>query len=156
GSLFKPFVYLTAFEMDRRGNGLTPASLITDEPLIVPDDRGNWEPRNIDGQFHGAVTVRRALEESLNVPAIRVALNVGPNHGAGAAPALGVQGPRHAVPSLALGTSEGSLLEITAAFATLANEGVRVAPTTLAPDGRAGEPALSPSPAPARVVSADS
>src|SRR5262249_28574416 len=57
GSLFKPFVYLTAFEMDRRGRGLTPASVITDEPLVVQDVHGSWEPRNIDGQFHGPVTV---------------------------------------------------------------------------------------------------
>jgi 1A family penicillin-binding protein len=156
GSLFKPFVYLTAFEMERRGRGLTPASLITDEPLVLQDDRGNWEPRNIDGQFRGAVTVRRALEESLNVPAIRVALNVGPQQVVQVAHALGIDRPLVAVPSIALGTSEVSLLEITAAFATLANAGVRVTPTTLAPDGRAGEPALTAPPAPMRVVSAES
>ncbi|PWU24487.1 MAG: transpeptidase-transglycosylase [Candidatus Rokuibacteriota bacterium] len=156
GSLFKPFVYLTAFEMDRRGRGLTPASVVTDEPLVVQDVHGSWEPRNIDGQFHGPVTVRRALEESLNVPAIRVALNVGPKQVATVSHALGIERPLLAVPSLALGTSEVSLFEITAAFATLANRGVRVAPTSLAPEGRVGEPVIAPLPAPAQVVSAES
>ena len=78
GSIFKPFVYLAAFEAERRGHGLTPASVLSDEPLSVPDAAGSWEPRNMDGQFHGPVTVRRALEESLNVPAVRVTMDVGP------------------------------------------------------------------------------
>src|SRR5262249_51797717 len=70
--------------------------------------------------------------------------------------ALGIERPLLAVPSLALGTSEVSLFEITAAFATLANRGVRVAPTSLAPEGRVGEPVIAPLPAPAQVVSAES
>ena len=155
GSLFKPFVYLAAFELDRRGRGLSGASVIPDEPLLVQDDRGRWEPRNIDGQFHGPVTVRQALEQSLNVPAIRVALNIGPKQVAAVAHALGIQRPLAAVPSLALGTSEVSLLEITAAFGTVANEGIRAVPTTLALQGRVGEPVLSAVPPPTRVVSAE-
>ena len=63
GSIFKPFVYLAAFEAERRGQGLTPASLLSDEPLSVQAAGVSWEPRNMDGQFHGRVTVRRALEQ---------------------------------------------------------------------------------------------
>jgi membrane peptidoglycan carboxypeptidase len=62
GSLFKPFVYLAAFEAE--GRGLTPASILADEPVVIQAGNGSWAPRNIDGKFHGPVTVRRALEES--------------------------------------------------------------------------------------------
>ncbi len=156
GSLFKPFVYLAAFEAARDGHGLTPASIVDDQPLVIQDNGGNWTPRNIDGQFHGPVTVRRALEESLNVPAVRVAMDVGPERVAEVARAAGIEHPLTPVPSLALGTSEVSVLEITTAFATLANQGVHVAVTTLAPDGRAGGPALVPLLPPVRAVSAES
>ncbi|HEV8439004.1 MAG TPA: PBP1A family penicillin-binding protein [Methylomirabilota bacterium] len=156
GSLFKPFVYVAAFELEGRGGSYTPASVIDDEPLAVQTRSGNWEPQNIDGQFHGPVTLRRALEESLNVPAVRLALNVGPERVASVARAMGIDRPLLAVPSLALGTSEVTLLEITTAFATLANQGVRVSPTTLAPEGHSGEPAIAPLPAPARAISPES
>jgi len=156
GSLFKPFVYLAAFEAERRGTGITPASVVDDEPLVIPAGGGNWEPRNMDGQFHGPVTVRRALEESLNIPAVRVAMNVGPRHVADMARAVGIEHPLAPVPSLALGTSEVTLLEITGAFATLANGGVRVAPTAIAPEASVGGHALAPLPPSVRAVSAES
>jgi penicillin-binding protein 1B len=156
GSLFKPFVYLAAFEAERRGAGITPASVVVDEPLLIPAAGSNWEPRNMDGRFHGPVTVRRALEESLNIPAVRVALNVGPRHVADMARAVGIEHPLAPVPSLALGTSEVTLLEITSAFATLANGGVRVVPTALAADVSGGGPAMAPLPASFRAVSAES
>jgi penicillin-binding protein 1B len=156
GSLFKPFVYLAAFEAERRGAGITPASVLADEPLLIPAGGSNWEPQNMDGQFHGPVTVRRALEESLNIPAVRVALNVGPRRVADMARAVGIEHPLAPVPSLALGTSEVTLLEITSAFATLANGGVRVAPTALAADASGGGPTMAPLPASVRAVSAES
>ncbi|HET8576121.1 MAG TPA: PBP1A family penicillin-binding protein [Methylomirabilota bacterium] len=157
GSLFKPFVYLAAFEAARDGGrSLTPASLIADEPLEVHDASGSWEPKNIDGQFHGRVTVRRALEQSLNIPAIRVALDVGPRRVAEVARAVGIEHPLVPVPSLALGTSEVTLLEITSAFATLANNGVRASPTALAPDASAGRVAIAALPSPTQAVSAES
>src|SRR6266700_4451344 len=154
GSLFKPFVYLAAFEAERRGSGITPASVVDDEPLVIPAGGGNWEPRNMDGRFHGPVTVRRALEESLNIPAVRVAMNVGPRRVADMAHAVGIEHPLAPVPSLALGTSEVTLLEITSAFATLANGGIRMTPTGLVNDP-AGPP-LAPLPGSYRAVSAES
>jgi 1A family penicillin-binding protein len=157
GSLFKPFVYLAAFEADRGlGERLTPASLVDDEPLVVQDRSGSWEPQNIDRRFHGRVTVRRALEQSLNVPAIRVAMDVGPARVAAVANALGIEQPLTPVPSLALGTSEVTLLDITTAFATIANQGMRVTPTSLAPNASAGGPAIAPLPPSTQAVSAES
>lgn len=154
GSVFKPFVYLAAFESERRGTGLTPASLLADEPLSVRAGGDNWEPRNMDGQFHGPVTVRRALEQSLNIPAVRVTLDVGARRVADVAHAVGIEHPLSPVPSLALGTSEVTLLEMSSAFATLANGGVRTPPTGLA--AAAAGPPLAPLPASYRAVSAES
>jgi penicillin-binding protein 1B len=151
GSLFKPFVYLAAFEM--RAREITPATLVADEPVVIPAIGGAWAPHNIDGRFHGPVTIRRALEQSLNVPAALVAQDVGMTHVTRIARAAGIDSPLAAVPSLSLGTSEVTLLEMTTAFATIANGGVRVWPTTLADTGGL---ALRPLPAPFRVVSAES
>ena len=156
GSIFKPFVYLAAFEAERRGHGLTPASVLSDEPLSVPDAAGSWEPRNMDGQFHGPVTVRRALEESLNVPAVRVTMDLGPRRVADVARAIGIERPLAPVPSLALGTSEVTLLDITSAFGTLANGGVRMPPTALVTDLTGAGPVLAPLPPSTRAVSAES
>jgi 1A family penicillin-binding protein len=151
GSLFKPFVYLTAFEV--RGQKITPATIVADEPIVIPAVGGDWTPHNIDGRFHGPVTVRRALEESLNVPAALVAQDVGTTQVARIARAAGIDSPLATVPSLSLGTSEVTLLEMTTAFATIANGGLRVWPTTVAD---AEGLSLQPLPAPSRVVSAES
>jgi penicillin-binding protein 1B len=158
GSLFKPIVYLAAFEAEEPGTdlGLTPASLIADVPMVIRDGNQRWSPRNIDHRFRGSVTVRRALEESLNVPTIRVAREIGVDRIAETAQALGIDSPLAPVPSLALGTSEVTLLEITTVFATLANQGVRVFPTALAPVSRGGAVEILPPPAPMRAVSAES
>ena len=151
GSLFKPFVYLAAFEV--RAREFTPATIVADEPVVIPAVGGAWTPHNIDGRFHGPVTIRRALEESLNVPAALVARHVGITHVTRVARAAGIDSPLAAVPSLSLGTSEVTLLEMTAAFATIANRGVRVWPTTLDDTGTL---TLKPLPAPTRAVSAES
>jgi len=151
GSLFKPLVYLAAFE--GRAREITPATLIDDEPIAIQAQGGAWAPHNIDGQFHGPVTIRRALEDSLNVPAAVVAQGVGLGYVSRVAHAAGITSSLAAVPSLALGTSEVTLLEMTTAFATLANGGTRVWPTTLS---SAGAVALKPLPEPARVVSPES
>ncbi len=159
GSLFKPFIYVTAFEAERAGElpGLTPASVIPDEPMAIQSEGGSWSPNNVDRRFRGPVTVRRAIEESLNVPAVRVAQEVGLDRVGRTAQALGIASRLAAVPSLALGTSEVTLLEITSAFATLANQGVRVSPTTMAEESRpARTPRVTPLTPPAQVVSAES
>jgi len=151
GSLFKPLVYLAAFEA--RAREITPSTLIDDEPIAIPARGGDWTPHNLDGRFHGPVTIRRALEESLNIPAALVAQGVGLPYVTKVARAVGVTSSLAPVPSLALGTSEVTLLEMTTAFATIANGGVRVWPTTL---GSAGAVALKPLPEPTRVISPES
>ena len=159
GSLFKPIVYLAAFEAERAGRGarLTPASLVLDDPIAIPVGSSTWLPQNFDRRFRGPVTVRTALVASLNIPAVRVAQDVGLDEVVHMAQALGIARPLAAVPSLALGTSEVTLLEITAAYATLANGGVRAAPTTLAAESAPqGALAVEPIPPPERVVSAES
>jgi penicillin-binding protein 1B len=152
GSLFKPLVYLAAFES--RGDRLTAASVVSDEPVVIPAAGGDWAPHNIDGQFHGPVTIRRALEDSLNVPAALVAQAVGMRQVVRVAQAAGIESRLAAVPSLALGTSEVTLLEMTTAFATLANGGRRVRPTTL--DDTGSETILREMPPAERAVSAES
>jgi penicillin-binding protein 1B len=158
GSLFKPIVYLAAFEAEEPGTdlGLTPASLVADAPMVIRNGNQKWSPRNIDHRFRGPVTVRRALEESLNVPTIRVAREIGLDRIVETAQALGIESPLASVPSLALGTSEVTLLEITTAFATLANQGVRVFPTALAPGSRGEAAEILPPPPPTRAVSVES
>ena len=81
--------------------------------MVIQARGGDWAPKNIDGEFRGPVTVRRALEESLNVPAVRIAGTVGPRRVSDMARAVGIEHPVAAVPSVALGTSEVTLLEIT-------------------------------------------
>src|SRR5262245_41732593 len=154
GSLFKPFVYLAAFEGTRGTGGLTPVSPVDDEPLAVWSAGREWTPQNLDHRFRGVVTVRQALEASLNVPAARVAQEIGPARVARLARAFGIESPLAAVPSIALGTSETTVLEMTAAFAALANGGYRVRPTTI--DDVATAAALRPLPPPVRVVSPQS
>jgi membrane peptidoglycan carboxypeptidase len=154
GSLFKPFVYLAAFEGETGAAALTAASTVDDEPLAVWSAGREWTPQNIDHRFRGVVTVRHALEASLNVPAARIAQQIGPARVTRLARAFGIESPLAAVPSIALGTSEATLLEMTAAFAVLANGGYRVRPTTL--DDTASGAALRPLPTPVRVVSPES
>ncbi len=159
GSLFKPFVYLAAFEWGLQGQTapVTPASMVSDEPLTVRTAARTWTPRNLDRRVLGRVTVRRALEESRNIPAVRVALDVGLDRIVEVARRLGAESSLAAVPSLSLGTSEMSLLEITRMYATLANHGVRTVPTTLAAGTPpAGTAWAAPLPVPVQAVSAES
>jgi penicillin-binding protein 1B len=159
GSLFKPIVYLAAFELGAPDHStpITPASVVSDEALTVQNGERTWSPKNIDGRLLGNVTVRRAVEESRNVPAVRVALDVGLDRIVDTARRLGIRSHLAVVPSLALGTSEVTLLEITSVYAVLANGGARASPTTLEvaamPAGVQSVEALQPS---AQVVSAES
>jgi penicillin-binding protein 1B len=133
GSLFKPFVYLAGFEAARTQGaaGLTPATLLDDEPVTLESKAAPWSPKNYDQRYHGRVTVRTALEQSLNVPAVRVA------HRTGLAPllnllrAFGIAVPQPGDLSVALGSSPVSLLEIASAYGGLANGGVMVRPSAV-------------------------
>jgi penicillin-binding protein 1B len=130
GSLFKPFVYLAAFEAAREqgANGLTPATLLSDEPITLESGSGPWSPQNYDRQFRGQVTVRTALEQSLNVPAVKVAQRVGVSPFNAMLRRFGITTPLADNLSVALGSSPVSLLEVTSAYAGLANGGVAVRP----------------------------
>ena len=131
GSAFKPFVYIAALEA--RGAQppvATAATLLDDAPLSVETRSGLWEPRNYDHEFRGSVTVRHALEQSLNIPAIRLGLEVGWDRIADVAARLGVTSELPQVASLPLGTATVSPLEIARAYATIANGGIRPQPHT--------------------------
>jgi penicillin-binding protein 1B len=141
GSLFKPLVYLAAFEAtrDAGSSAVTPASLILDAPVTFESPAGPWSPQNYDRRFRGAVTIRAALEQSLNVPAVRVAQTVGAKRIVRLAHDLGIKSPLDDNLSLALGSSAVSLLEITAAFGVLAHNGLAATPSAIrsvaAPNG---------------------
>jgi penicillin-binding protein 1B len=124
GSAFKPVVALAALER-ARGNepAFTLASLVEDEPLRVRTPSGPWQPVNYDGRFRGTVTVREAMEQSLNVPFARIGLALGAERIAATAKRLGIVSPLRAVPSLALGSSEVTLLELVRAYGVLAAGG---------------------------------
>jgi 1A family penicillin-binding protein len=133
GSLFKPFVYLAGFEAARGqgAGGLTPATLLADEPVTLESGTGPWSPQNYDRQYRGQVTVRSAIEQSLNVPVVRSAHRTGMTALTRQLQAFGITTPLANNLSLALGTSSVSLLEITAAYAGLANGGIVIRPVAL-------------------------
>jgi penicillin-binding protein 1B len=133
GSLFKPFVYLAAFEASRTGEqpSMTPASLLADEPVTFESEHGTWSPQNYDKQFRGHVTLRSALEQSLNVPAVRVAKAVGTQPILDIIRQLGVTTALTDDLSLALGSPAVSLVDMATAYGTLANGGVWVRPSSL-------------------------
>jgi penicillin-binding protein 1A len=119
GSAFKPFIYLTALE-----TGLTPDSVVKDAPIT----HKGWSPRNFDGRFSGAVTLREALARSLNAATVRLALSVGIARAAETAKRLGIGSELRKDATLALGTSEVTLLELTGAYGAFASGGKRVTP----------------------------
>ena len=129
GSVFKPFVYVAALE-PASGPLVTLVDLLDDAPIEIesPDSPEPWRPENYDHEFRGPVSVRKALESSLNVPAVRLGQRVGIARVAAVAHALGITSPLPEVPSLALGTAEVAPIEIVRAYATLANGGRRPTP----------------------------
>ncbi|MDQ2970009.1 MAG: PBP1A family penicillin-binding protein [Acidobacteriota bacterium] len=125
GSTFKPFVYLAAME-----SGFTPSDTIFDGPIAISIDprQPAWRPVNYDRKFRGIVTLRRALEHSINVPTVRLAQLVGLQRVIEAAHRLGIHEKLQAYPSLALGAFEVSLLEMTSAYTVFANQGLAFPP----------------------------
>jgi penicillin-binding protein 1B len=139
GSLMKPLVYAAALATGR----FTAASLLEDEPLELPGRDGPWRPANADGRYRGPVTLRRALEYSLNVPSVRLFQEIGPRPAIDLARGAGIASPLGFDYSIVLGTSEVTPLEMAAAFAVFAAEGrafpPRFAGAVLDPGGRALE-----------------
>ncbi|MCS6318570.1 MAG: PBP1A family penicillin-binding protein [Nitrospira sp.] len=134
GSLFKPLVYLAALEARREltaGQPITAATSIVDEPVTFESGTGVWAPQNYDHRFHGTVSLRTAVEQSLNIPAVKIAQAVGTKRILQMAQNLGIRSPLADNLSIALGTSGVSLLEITSAYGVLAQAGLSVAPTAL-------------------------
>jgi len=119
GSAFKPFVYLTALE-----HGMTPETVREDKPIAVK----GWKPENFEHEYYGPVTLTQALANSLNTVAVRLTLEVGPASVARTAYRLGIESLLDANASIALGTSDVSLFELVAAYATFANGGLALAP----------------------------
>jgi penicillin-binding protein 1A len=119
GSAFKPFVYLTAIE-----RGLTPDSVRDDKPIALK----GWKPENYSRDYHGPVTLTQALALSLNTVSVRLTLEFGPVAVAKTAYRLGIASKLEANPSLALGTSEVSLIELVSAYAPFANGGDAITP----------------------------
>ena len=119
GSAFKPIVYLAALEAGR-----TPESVRQDAPVRI----GKWTPVNYDRKYRGPVTLDTALSKSLNTVAAQLVMEVGPQTIVETAHRLGIQSDLKANASIALGTSEVSLMELTAAYAPLANGGRLVEP----------------------------
>ncbi|QUT04420.1 PBP1A family penicillin-binding protein [Sphingobium phenoxybenzoativorans] len=111
GSTFKLFVYLAAFRA-----GMTPDDMIDDTPIT----EGEYRPANHDRKYRGRITLRQAFAVSSNVAAVRLAEKVGIRNVIRAARDLGVRSPLGEDPSLALGTSEITLLELTQAYASVA------------------------------------
>ncbi|MBZ8133632.1 transglycosylase domain-containing protein [Afifella sp. IM 167] len=119
GSAFKPFVYLTALE-----HGLRPNTVRVDEPVKI----GKWEPHNYSNKYEGAVTLTTALSHSLNTVAAKLAAELGPKNIAETAHRMGISSDLTANATIALGTSEVSLLELTGAYDPLSNGGFAVLP----------------------------
>jgi penicillin-binding protein 1A len=129
GSTFKLFVYLAALR-----EGMTPDTMIQDEPLTI----GDWSPRNSGGVYRGPISLRDAFALSSNVAAVRLSERVGRDKVIRAARDLGVTGELHSEPSLALGTSGVSLIEMAAAYAAIASGSYPVKPHGLPDTGQSG------------------
>src|SRR5438093_1267203 len=127
GSAFKPFVYVAALE-----SGFTPASRVDDAPVSYAVGGGQtWKPENYDRKFRGPTTLQQAVEESINVVTVKLQEQIGLSRTVRVARRFGITSPLDVNLSLALGTSDLTLLELTSAYAALANQGAWLPPTTV-------------------------
>jgi penicillin-binding protein 1A len=125
GSTFKPFVYTAAFD-----NGSSPCELELNQPVFFYNEKGKmiWSPKNADGKIGGFMTLRRGLATSTNMITARVMKRVGPNLVCEWARKMGIETELECVPSLALGTTDLSVYELTGAYGTFANQGIHMPP----------------------------
>jgi penicillin-binding protein 1A len=123
GSAFKAFVYLAAFE-----HGLTPATVRVDQPVSIQDLSKVWTPDNYSQTYLGPVTLEEAFAKSINTIAVQLGQEIGIADVVDAAHRLGIQSPLNPVPSLAIGTSDVTPLEMTAAYGAFATLGRKVEP----------------------------
>jgi penicillin-binding protein 1A len=125
GSAFKPIIYALAIT-----HGLTQASLILDAPVVFKNgsDGHDWQPENFSKRYQGEMTLRYALANSKNIPAVRLVERLGPSTVVQFAHQLGIGSPLSPNLSIALGTGNTTLLEITAALAVFPNGGNQIPP----------------------------
>ena len=129
GSLFKPVVYTAAID-----RGFTPLSIFEDEPVSFEPgpNQPPYEPLNYDRKFEGPVTLRHALEDSRNIPAVKAMATIGPPEVVRYAKQLGFKGDYPPFLSLALGAAEATLVEVTSVYSAFPNRGVRMEPYSIA------------------------
>ena len=124
GSTFKPIVYTTAID-----RGFTPASILIDAPVAYPAGDGQiYSPQNYDYKYEGAITLRHALEESRNIPAVKMMAELEPKNVLDYAKRFGFEKDFPPYLSIALGAGDATLLEITSAYTVFPNQGVRMKP----------------------------
>ena len=128
GSAFKPIVYTAAID-----RGYTPVTILMDTPTSFSTGAGQpaYTPLNYDRKFEGPVTLRRALEDSRNIPAVRVMEQLGPRQVIAYARRLGLQSALPPYLAVSLGAAEATLTEMTSAFAVFPNQGVRMRPFSI-------------------------
>jgi penicillin-binding protein 1B len=125
GSAAKPFTYAAAIASRR----ITPATIVQDEPFKIQLARNRtWDPKNYDGMFRGPVTVREAFEKSLNVPAVRVANDVGVDRVQEVWHEVGIEGDLSSTPAIALGVDDITMRDLAAAYSVFPNLGARSEP----------------------------
>lgn len=151
GSVFKPFVYATAMEA-----GISPLSLYNDEPQTFEYGRATYSPANYGRSYSmKPVMMREALVRSLNTVTVDVAMRIGPARVASTAERFGLTPPPVAYPSLALGTSEATPLQMAAAYAAFANGGMTIEPMLIASaDDPNGNYSFDARPAQSNVIKA--
>jgi penicillin-binding protein 1B len=125
GSVFKPFVYLAAFEdMVAEGRSdITPATVAVDEPTVFKDGEDDYTPSNYQNEYGGPMTLRQALARSRNIVAIKVAEAVGYDKVANLWKRIGVGTPAKPYPSIALGVFEATPIEMATAYTLFTNQG---------------------------------
>lgn len=127
GSAFKLFVFTTALE-----NGYRASDMILDSPVVLPEADGtSWRPHNYYCRYNGLVSLRTAFAKSINLPAAKLCLALGPEKIVETAHRLGIESSIPVVPSIALGSPDLNLLELTTAYSVFRNRGILVDPVSI-------------------------
>ncbi|HEX5474942.1 MAG TPA: PBP1A family penicillin-binding protein [Vicinamibacterales bacterium] len=157
GSVFKPFVYLAAFERARAEGrtDFTPATIVDDEPTSFDANGQTWTPNNYDNEYDGPITLRRALALSRNVAAVKVAESAGYEQVAALWSRIGAGTPPRAYPSIALGVFEASPFQIATAYTIFPNGGIRRPLRAISRIVERGHDVPLDEPAPRRIAGPD-
>ncbi len=132
GSAFKPFVLLAALSLSTKGEGdRTLSTIVSGEPVSISTPEGIWSPLNVGGKIYGKITIRKAIEESVNTAIVRLTNDIGLTEVFRTARAAGITSPLSPVPSMALGTFEVTPMELAYAYTTIASGGIRFDPFSL-------------------------